>query len=236
MPKVTCYATKKPVPLEDACRGDYIRDEIIKLIQNDFPNFSHDSYICVEKLNYYRQQYLTNLVAAEVTDLSELEKEVVKAITSHQILSENIESELEAKLTLSQKLADKVASFGGSWRFISFFFVFIMGWLSINLWIIATKPFDPYPFILLNLILSCVAAIQAPIIMMSQNRLEEKDRKRGENDYKINLKAELEIRLVHEKINHLITHQSKKMIEIQQLQMDYLEDILKHIEKKPTDT
>jgi uncharacterized membrane protein len=104
--------------------------------------------------------------------------------------------------------------------------------MGINIWILATKSFDPFPFILLNLILSCLAAIQAPIIMMSQNRKEEKDRKRGENDYKINLKAELEIKLLSEKIDHMIVHQNKKLLEIQEIQTDYLEDLMNKIKKK----
>jgi uncharacterized membrane protein len=104
--------------------------------------------------------------------------------------------------------------------------------MLINVWFLASKPFDPYPFILLNLILSCVAAIQAPIIMMSQNRQEQKDRQRSEHDYKINLKAELEIKLLSEKMDHLLVHQNKKLLEIQEVQIDYLEDLLKKMENK----
>src|ERR1051325_6601524 len=101
--------------------------------------------------------------------------------------------------------------------------------MAVNIWLLAFKPFDPYPFILLNLILSCLAAIQAPIIMMSQNRQEDKDRQRSEHDYKVNLKAEIEIRLLHEKLDHLLVHQNKRLLEIQQLQSDYLGDILQQI-------
>lgn len=107
-----------------------------------------------------------------------------------------------------------------------------MIWIFINILFISTKPFDPYPFILLNLILSCLAAIQAPIIMMSQNRQEQKDRIRGEHDYKINLKAELEIKLLSEKIDHLLVNQNKKLLEIQELQTDYLEDLMNVLKKK----
>ena len=102
-----------------------------------------------------------------------------------------------------------------------------MLWIVLNAWILGQKQYDPYPFILLNLILSCLAAIQAPIIMMSQNRQEQKDRGRAENDYKINLKAELEIKLLSEKIDHLIIHQNKKLLEIQEVQIDYLSDLMK---------
>ncbi len=156
----------------------------------------------------------------------------MNAIKNNSILSENIQDEIEAKLSIGQKLADKIATFGGSWTFIITFFSFILVWIGGNIWFFTTKPFDPFPFILLNLILSCLAAIQAPIIMMSQNRQEQKDRQRSEHDYKINLKAELEIKLLSEKIDHLLVHQNKKLLEIQELQTDYLEDLMKEIKKK----
>jgi uncharacterized membrane protein len=107
--------------------------------------------------------------------------------------------------------------------------------MAVNLFILATRPFDPYPFILLNLILSCLAAIQAPIIMMSQNRQESKDRIRSEHDYKVNLKAELEIRLLHEKIDHLLLQQNQRLMEIQQLQVDLMDDILDKLNHKTKD-
>ena len=112
------------------------------------------------------------------------------------------------------------------------FFSFILIWIGTNIFILVTKSFDPYPFILLNLILSCLAAIQAPIIMMSQNRQESKDRQRSEHDYKINLKAEFEIKLLSEKIDHLLVHQNKKLLEIQEIQTDYLEDLMKAVRKE----
>ena len=156
----------------------------------------------------------------------------MNAIKNNSILSENIEDVIEGKLTLGQKLADKIATFGGSWTFIIIFFSFILLWIGINVWVLVTKPFDPFPFILLNLILSCLASIQAPIIMMSQNRKEQKDRQRGEHDYKINLKAELEIKLLNEKIDHLIVHQNRNLLEIQEIQTDYLEDLMNKLTKK----
>ena len=128
----------------------------------------------------------------------------MNAFRNNAILSENIQDQIEGKLTTGQRIADKVADLGGSWTFIITFFLFIMIWMLINVWLLSKKEFDPYPFILLNLILSCLAAIQAPIIMMSQNRQEQKDRQRGEHDYKINLKAELEIKLMSEKLDHLL--------------------------------
>lgn len=229
---IICHITKKPLTPEEGYRGDFIRKEIIKLIKIDHPDFNQDSYISVEELNNYRKIYLASLVKKESGELNTLEKEVIDAISKNKFLSENIEIYIEKELSFGQKLADIMAKFAGSWLFISFFFLIIMLWVGINVWALTINPFDPYPFILLNLILSCLAAIQAPIIIMSQNRLEEKDRRRGEHDYKVNLKAELEIRLLDEKMDHLMMHQNKRMVEIQELQMDYLEDILKKIEEK----
>lgn len=165
-------------------------------------------------------------------ELALLDKDVMKAIRENSVLSEKIEDGIEDKLTLGERMADRIATFGGSWTFIISFFSFLLAWIFINAFILITRPFDPFPFILLNLILSCLAAIQAPIIMMSQNRQESKDRTRAEHDYKINLKAELEIKLLSEKIDHLLVHQNKKLLEIQEVQVDYLEDLLKKVNSK----
>jgi uncharacterized membrane protein len=186
----------------------------------------------LQELNQYRRLYLTTLIVQENGELAILDKDVMEAIKNNSILTDNLEEDTEDVLTFGQKIADKVAGFGGSWTFIIFFFSFILLWMIVNIFIFTTKPFDPYPFILLNLILSCLAAIQAPIIMMSQNRQEQKDRIRAEHDYKINLKAELEIKLLNDKIDHLLVHQNKKLLEIQEVQIDYLEDLMKELKKK----
>ena len=122
-------------------------------------------------------------------------------------------------------MADKLADFGGSWRFIGIFCGLLFLWIVINSALIIWKPFDPYPFIFLNLILSCLAAIQAPVILMSQNRQEARDRLQAEYDYRINLKAELEIRHLHEKIDHLLMNQWQRLLEIQQIQMELMEEL-----------
>lgn len=226
------HISKTEIPKGEDVRGQDIREGVFNLIKSDFPNFSTDSYISLAELNQYRRLYLTSLILQEKGELAIIDRDVMDAIKNNSILSENIQDELDAKLTFGQRIADKVAAFGGSWAFIITFFLFILIWMAINIWFLAAKPFDPYPFILLNLILSCLAAIQAPIIMMSQNRQEQKDRQRSEHDYKINLKAELEIKLLSEKIDHLLIHQSKKLLEIQEVQIDYLEDLMKEIKKK----
>ncbi len=226
------HLSKKEIQKGEEVKASDIREGIFNLIKTEHPDFGKESYITLAELNQYRRLYLTSLIIQEKGELAIIDRDVMEAIKNNSILSENIQDEIEAKLTVGQKIADKVAAFGGSWTFIVTFFSFIIIWMIINVWFIATKPFDPYPFILLNLILSCLAAIQAPIIMMSQNRQEQKDRQRSEHDYKINLKAELEIKLLSEKIDHLLVHQNNKLLEIQEVQIDYLEDLMKEIKKK----
>jgi len=140
-------------------------------------------------------------------------------------LSTNINAEYDRQRTLGERMADKLADFGGSWRFIGIFCGLLFLWIVINSALIIWKPFDPYPFIFLNLILSCLAAIQAPVILMSQNRQEARDRLQAEYDYRINLKAELEIRHLHEKIDHLLMNQWQRLLEIQQIQMELMEEL-----------
>jgi uncharacterized membrane protein len=226
------FISKKEIKSGEEVKAHYVREGIFNLINSEYPGFNEECYISLDELNHYRRQYLSSLITQETGEIDVLDKDVMEAIRNNSVLSENIEEVIEGKLSVAQKLADKIATFGGSWTFIIIFFAFILGWMGINIWILATKTFDPFPFILLNLILSCLAAIQAPIIMMSQNRKEQKDRIRGENDYKINLKAELEIKLLGEKIDHMIVHQNKKLLEIQEIQTDYLEDLMNEIKKK----
>lgn len=168
------------------------------------------------------------LLKQENEQLAKLQSIVKKTIEDEQLIIENLINPPKDILTQGQQISDKVAQFGGSWSFIIFFFVVLFFWILFNTVAISQYKFDPYPFILMNLILSCVAALQAPIIMMSQNRKEEKDRKRSENDYLINLKAELEIRGLHQKIDLLLEEQIKILFDSQVKQLE----ILKSIEKK----
>jgi uncharacterized membrane protein len=224
---ITSCITKTEIRKGEEVKARDVREGIFNLIKKDFPEFDKDCSITLDELNKYRRLYLTSLIEEEKGEQAVIDRDVMSAIKNNSILTENIEDEIEGKLTLGQKVADKIAVFGGSWTFIIAFFSFIIVWIGINIWMLAKKPFDPFPFILLNLLLSCLASIQAPIIMMSQNRKEQKDRQRGEHDYKINLKAELEIKLLSEKIDHMIVHQNKKLLEIQEIQTDYLDDLMK---------
>ncbi len=229
MKKVLCLITNKEIDINLAIKCDSIRDPLVNYIQKDFPSFDHESYISIDSLNIYRKKYIESIIATENKEIDILDKAVLKAVIDDELLTDKQKPGIEDELTLGQRMADKIAEFGGSWTFIIFFFSFILVWICMNIFLLQSKVFDPYPFILLNLILSCLASIQAPIIMMSQNRKEQKDRYRGEQDYKVNLKAELEIKLLHEKMDHLILHQNKKLLEIQEIQSDYLEDILRQI-------
>lgn len=212
-------------PLSERISGRTIRGAILELIQKDHPQFGETHFLSIDELNAYREKFLSNMMEDQLGELSALDKTVLDSLSDKKLLSDQLE-DAPGKDTLGQRVADKVASFGGSWTFIISFMVFLLGWIALNAFWLTNKGFDPYPFILLNLILSCLAALQAPVIMMSQNRQEEKDRERARKDYMINLKSEVEIRLLHEKIDHLIIHQQQELLEMQKIQMDAMKDLL----------
>jgi uncharacterized membrane protein len=224
--------SNKEFPVSDKVSATTIRHSILDLIQKDNPQFTHESYLSLSELNYYREKYISGYLIRETGELTDLEKTVLSSLKDNSTLTDKIESDEKQALTAGQKVADKVATFGGSWTFIISFGVFIFFWISGNVIWLTNKGFDPYPFILLNLILSCIAAIQAPVIMMSQNRQEEKDRERAKKDYMINLKSEVEIRTLHEKIDHFIINQQQELLELQKVQIEMLNDITKEVEKK----
>ena len=207
-----------------------VRPAVSDLVKISFPNWNHKGFICRNDLRKYRNDYLFKIMADEKGELTNLEKDVIKKLTDYETISINLEHEFTTQLKLGERLSDKIASFGGSWRFIIIFASILFIWIAVNSYFLLSQPFDPYPFILLNLILSCLAAIQTPVIMMSQNRQEARDRKRAEEDYKINLKSELELRQLHQKVDHLLIQQWERMVEIQELQLELLEELRK--EKK----
>lgn len=202
-----------------------VRGSIVEQIKASYPDWKPEGYICVRDLNRFRMKYIQNLLEAEKGELTTLDHEVLTSLQRHETLSSNVDAEFEKDLTLGEQLSDKLAAFGGSWTFLIIFALILLTWIGLNSFLILRKPFDPYPFILLNLVLSCLAAVQAPVIMMSQNRQEAKDRMRSQHDYQINLKAELEIRHLHEKIDHLISRQWERLAEIQQIQIDLLSEL-----------
>ncbi len=218
-------------PMADCVYGKMIRKSIFDSIRKEYPNFNPDSLLSISELNYFREKYISGFLLKEASELNELEKTVIKSLKHKHSVLPQFEDDA-SQITFGHKIADKVAEFGGSWTFIISFMVFLVLWIFTNVFLLVNKGFDPYPFILLNLILSCIAALQAPVIMMSQNRQEEKDRQRSKNDYMVNLKSELEIRMLHEKIDHLIMHQEQSLIELQKVQIDMMNDIISRIEKK----
>jgi uncharacterized membrane protein len=224
--------SQKTFPLREQVTGGSIRPAILDKIKESVPDFSETSLIALPELNEFRERYISDYLAKELKAITRLEQTVLTKFKERTTISDKLEADQIEVPTLGQRMADHVATFGGSWVFISYFGLFLVIWICINAFVFYNKGFDPYPFILLNLILSCLAAIQAPVIMMSQNRKEDKDRERSKKDYMINLKAELEIKALHEKIDHLIIYQQEQLLEIQKVQIEMMNDILKSINKK----
>ncbi len=202
-----------------------VRPAIAELMSAEHPNLTAGDTICGRHVSDYRTRYVAGLLERERGELSELEKQVVESLAREETVARDVEAAWEHHRTTGEVVADVVADFGGSWTFIGIFFAVLVVWMAFNVWAVSREVFDPYPFILLNLVLSCLAAIQAPIIMMSQKRQEAKDRLRSENDYRVNLKAELEIRNLHEKMDHLINRQWERLAEIQQIQLEIMQDM-----------
>jgi uncharacterized membrane protein len=222
---LVCQICKKTKSPHSGMIAELLRPSLLEFIKKRLPDLDSKAFICFEDLGKFRKDYIKEVLEDEIGELSALDQEVIESLQQHEILSSDIIKQFERKLTFGERLSDHIASFGGSWRFIILFGAVLFGWIILNGILLLNRGFDPYPFILLNLILSCLAAIQAPIIMMSQNRAEARDRLRAENDYKVNLKAELEIRHLHEKIDHLLRRQYNRLFEIQQIQVELLEEL-----------
>ncbi|GIL40930.1 DUF1003 domain-containing protein [Roseiterribacter gracilis] len=221
--KAPCAISGRVRPRRDLIALDTMRPSLADRIRQDHPGLPHDALISRAELARYRAIYVEELLQAEHGEFSDLDRQVVESIAKQDTIAENTEEEYDDHRSLGETLSDHLASFGGSWRFLISFAVAMVAWIAWN-YAHGEAAFDPFPFILLNLALSCLAAVQAPIIMMSQNRQETKDRLRALNDYRVNLKAELEIRHLHEKIDHLITKQWQRLAEIQQLQLEIMQE------------
>lgn len=221
-----CQICGKQFNRRQLLHADMVREKIAELIKAEHPAWSPEGFICLKDLTAYRAAYVQKSLEEEKGELSALENEVVKSMQEQELLSKNINIEFESKLTLGERVADGVAEFGGSWKFIITFAAVLVLWITVNSIALLSKPFDPYPYILLNLVLSCLAAIQAPVIMMSQNRQEAKDRLRAEHDYRINLKAEFEIRHLNAKMDQLLMHQWNRLMEIQEIQTELMEELV----------
>ena len=222
MTAIKCQVCQKNFKMGEMMKANLLEDPIVQMIKEKNPEWSSEGYICLADLYLFRSRYVTEILKTSSQEIYDLGKEMDK---EGQATSWNINKEFESSLTLGERLSDGLAKFGGSWFFLTIFMAMLVIWMGINSFVLQGKPFDPYPFILLNLVLSCLAAVQAPVIMMSQNRQEAKDRLRAEHDYEINLKAEIEIRKLHERMDHLLMHQWQHLMDIQQLQVNMMEEI-----------
>jgi uncharacterized membrane protein len=220
-----CAICSKTFAQRDALPLAVVRDAVRDIMRREYPDLPRDGFICRDDLKRYRSMYIETLLQSERRELTDLERDVVRSLREHEVLVENVEGEFEGVWTLGERWADRMAEFGGSWSFLIVFAGVLTLWIVLNAIVLTVRPFDPYPFILLNLVLSCIAAVQAPVIMMSQKRQEAKDRLRSQNDYKVNLKAELEIRQLHEKLDHLLSHQWERMLEVQELQIELIDEL-----------
>ena len=220
-----CALCGQTFPPDELVPAEVIQPRLARLIWHEHPKWQDTDSICLADLNRFRAEYVRQVLEAEVGDLSVLEEDVLKSLKEHELVANNVEKEFdEARRTLGERISDLLAAFGGSWTFIGAFALIMTVWILWNT-LATAKPPDPYPFILLNLLLSGLAALQAPVIMMSQKRQESRDRLRASSDYKVNLKAELEIRHLHEKIDHLLRKQSQRLFEIQQIQLDLMREL-----------
>ncbi len=221
-----CFHCQRIRPYNLLIPSEMLRPALQETIKKHDADWTPGQMLCVDCLDRFREEYVEDALKEEVGELTQLEQEVIQSMKEQETLTENTNLAFEKSITFGQHSADRMASFGGSWTFIGCFALVLAAWIVINTISALSRPFDPYPYILLNLILSCLASIQAPIIMMSQNRMEARDRLRSENDYQVNLKAELEIRHLHEKLDVLLKHQWQKLLEIQQIQMDVMKELV----------
>jgi uncharacterized membrane protein len=220
----TCAISKKEFPARALHSLGSQRPSLVEMIMKDHPMLTHSSLISTVELGKYRMRYVEKMLLAEHGELTALDRQVARSISEQDTITENIEVIYEDHRSIGDRLADNLARFGGSWYFLIGFGLFLAAWIALNVALVAKWIFDPYPFIFLNLMLSCIAAVQAPVILMSQRRAEAKDRLRAQSDYRVNLKAELEIRHLHEKLDYLVSKQWDHLMEIQQLQLETLQE------------
>jgi uncharacterized membrane protein len=218
-----CQICQQEIEIEELVKLELVQPDLNEYIEDKYPEIDKEQYICECCLNLLRGNLIKQRLLTGKLKLTQLDQDVIDSIYEERAISEE-EIRDDKPLTLGEKAADKIASFGGSWTFVISFFVFLAIWICLNIFGL-TFEFDKYPFILLNLILSCLAAIQAPIIMMSQNRQEAKDRKRSEQEYKINLKSELEILYIKALLEQFVHHHLDELMQIQRIQIEILEEL-----------
>ena len=220
-----CIVDQQRYQVVDGMRLEELETSLRQMILKDFPQAHNSSFICSEHFVHYRLAKMDAMIENDYQQNDKVNAQLSKILANHTYRVVDVNSELESSLTFGQRVADGVARFGGSWAFIISFVVVMLVWMLLNVLPIFSHHFDPYPFILLNLFLSMVAAIQAPLIMMSQNRAAEYDRLQAANDFKVNSMSEEEIRVLHSKVDHLIQQDEPNMLEIQKMQTQMLGEI-----------
>lgn len=222
----TCVICGRVLHRRDVVRSTSVRAQLAEhLARHHGEKWSGEGYVCRRCLNQARVAYVLDRLEQERGELSKVEAEVAQKAGQHVAIAQNIDEQFRRSVTRSQRAADTVARVGGSWTFVAVFAVVLAVWMTVNSKVLGRGAFDPYPYILLNLVLSCLAAIQAPIIMMAQNRAAARDRMQADEDYRTNLKAELEIASLHDKMDHLLHSQFERMAEMQEIQLDLLTDL-----------
>jgi len=228
-----CSLCGKPHPRRALRRARAVRPAVSGFLAEKYPDrWKPAALACPDCLNRERLAYLLQKLAEDRGELSAIESEVARKAVDHLAVAEQVEEEFRRDATFGQRLADSVARVGGSWPFVIGFLTLLLAWTAFNTWWMKGRAFDPYPYILLNLVLSCIAALQAPVIMMSQNRMSEYDRTKADQDFRVNLKAELEVASLHDKVDHLLHAQWEHLVEMQEVQIDLLNQIAEKNAKK----
>lgn len=222
-----CQVCERQKDQGDLVPAQSVPEPIAGVIRREYPAWSSGGFICRADLDLFRVRYIAEVLEKEKEELVLLEATVKRTMDDHALLAKNINIEFEKHLSFGDRLSDRIANLAGSWTFIISFSGVMILWIAANSLVILTTSFDPYPYILLNLVLSAVAAIQAPFIIMSQGRQESRDRLNAEQDYQVNLNTEMEIHQLHKKIDHLLFNQGQRLLEIQKIQVELLTDLIR---------
>ena len=209
----------------ELARADAVRPQSVEHITRNHGNWDPTGFVCHPCLARENGSYIVSELERERGELSAIELELARKAGESTLVAEHLDEEFQRQMTFGQRAADATARIGGSWRFVIGFGVVLVAWIALNSLVLASRAFDPFPYILLNLVLSCLAALQAPIIMMAQNRQAARDRAQADQDFRVNLKAEIAIMNLHEKLDHLLHTQWERLLEIQQVQIDMLSDL-----------
>lgn len=223
--RATCAVCQVPRTPSELIPLSVVRSGVADRLRAVTPPLGPDDPVCLSCLNRAISDEIDLAIKQDQMEFSALQAGALRSLEQQETVTRNLNAEYDRTLPFGDRMADRLANFGGSWAFIGLFLGVLVTWIAVNALHVLARPFDPYPFILLNLVLSSVAALQAPVILMSQNRQEARDRLRAEQDYVINLKGELEVRTLHDKIDHLSQQQWQRLLVIQQAQMDLMREI-----------